>query len=102
MKRLIGLIIYTAVIIGGSYLFQGARYLPTILYVGIIVVGIGIVALLNPGASTTLNPNVDLNYKTSQEKWIEKKEKQNRIDYLSILTYVYLLVPFFLAIAWFV
>lgn len=106
MKRIISLVIYTFLVIGGSYIFQNTRYLSTILYIGIIIIGIGIVAVLNPSVSTTLNSKVDLHYSDTQKEMysrlLEKKIKQNNIDYFSILMYLYLLVPFFISIALFV
>lgn len=111
MKRLIVLTIYTLVIVGGSYLYQDSLSLPTFLYVGIAFIAIGIIGMLNPGVSTMINGKgyygrADLNYIKVQEEMNNRLEKRKtklaHIDFVSVLTYLYLLVPFFISIILFV
>lgn len=111
MKRIICLAIYTLVIVGGSYLYRDAMSLSTVLYVGLVFVAILLIGILNPSVSTMMNGKgyygrADLNYIKAQEeidtRLEKKKVRLNNIDFVSILTYLYLLVPFFIAIVLFV
>ena len=107
MSRLIFLVIYTMIVIGGSYLFQDAAILPTVLCLGIFFVALIVIGLLNPGLSSMMDKNQKEKYKFDEtnEDLVKKHQriidKFKEIDYLSILTYLYLLVPFFIAIALF-
>lgn len=111
MKRLIVLAIYTLVIVGGSSLYQDSLSLSTFLYVGIVVIAIAIIGMINPSVSTMINGKgyygrADLNYIKAQEEMNKRLEKRKTkfedIDFVSILTYLYLLVPFFISIILFV
>lgn len=107
MSRLIFLVIYTVIVIGGSYLFQDAAILPTVLCLGIFFVALIVIGLLNPGLSSMMDKNQKEKNKFDEtnEDLVKKHQriidKFKEIDYLSILTYLYLLVPFFIAIALF-
>lgn len=107
MSRLIFLVIYTVIVIGGSYLFQDAAILPTVLCLGIFFVALIVIGLLNPGLSSMMDNNQKEKNKFDEtnEDLVKKHQriidKFKEIDYLSILTYLYLLVPFFIAIALF-
>lgn len=107
MSRLIFLVIYTMIVIGGSYLFQDAAILPTVLCLGIFFVALIVIGLLNPGLSSMMDNNQKEKNKFDEtnEDLVKKHQriidKFKEIDYLSILTYLYLLVPFFIAIALF-
>ena len=57
MSRLIFLVIYTMIVIGGSYLFQDAAILPTVLCLGIFFVALIVIGLLNPGLSSMMDNN---------------------------------------------
>lgn len=107
MSRLIFLVIYTVIVIAGSYLFQDTAILPTVLCLGIFFVALIIIGLLNPGLSSMMEKNQKEKNKFDEtnEDLVKKHQriidKFKEIDYLSILTYLYLLVPFFIAIALF-
>ena len=107
MSRLIFLVIYTMIVIGGSYLFQDAAILPTVLCLGIFFVALIVIGLLNPGLSSMMDNNqkeknqIDETNEDLVKKHQRIVDKFKEIDYLSILTYLYLLVPFFIAIALF-
>lgn len=107
MSRLIFLVIYTMIVIGGSYLFQDAAILPTVLCLGIFFVALIVIGLLNPGLSSMMDKNQKEKNKFDEtnEDLVKKHQrivdKFKEIDYLSIFTYLYLLVPFFIAIALF-
>ena len=107
MSRLIFLVIYTMIVIGGSYLFQDAAILPTVLCLGIFFVALIVIGLLNPGLSSMMDNNqkeknqIDETNEDLVKKHQRIIDKFKEIDYLSILTYLYLLVPFFIAIALF-
>lgn len=107
MSRLIFLVIYTVIIIGGSYLFQDASMLLTVLCLGVFFIALMIIGLLNPGLSSMIDKNEKEKNKFDEtnEDLVKKHQrivdKFKEIDYLSILTYLYLLVPFFIAIALF-
>ena len=107
MSRLIFLVIYTVIVIAGSYLFQDAAILPTVLCLGIFFVALIVIGLLNPGLSSMMDNNQKEKNKFDEtnEDLVKKHQriidKFKEIDYLSILTYLYLLVPFFIAIALF-
>ena len=107
MSRLIFLVIYTMIVIGGSYLFQDIAILPTVLCLGIFFVALIVIGLLNPGLSSMMDNNQKEKNKFDEtnEDLVKKHQriidKFKEIDYLSILTYLYLLVPFFIAIALF-
>lgn len=111
MKRFVALIIYTLVIVGGSYFYQDSMSVPSFLYVGITVIAIAIIGMLNPGLSSFKNgksyfDKTDFNDKQVQEKMSVRLEKRKTrladINFLSIMTYLYLLVPFFISIILFV
>ncbi len=99
MKRLIALVIYTVVVIGGAYLFRFAPQLPTVLYVLTALVCFGIIGLLVPGGASGstgrgFGPGADLYYiKASQGE-------QNTImtNIVSVISVLYLIVPFIIAI----
>ncbi|MGN1182454.1 MAG: hypothetical protein ACI4SR_05545 [Faecalibacillus sp.] len=107
MSRLIFLVIYTVIIIGGSYLFQDASMLSTVLCLGVFFIALMIIGLLNPGLSSMIDKKEKEKNKFDEtnEDLVKKHQrivdKFKEIDYLSILTYLYLLVPFFIAIALF-
>lgn len=107
MSRLIFLVIYTMIVIGGSYLFQDAAILPTVLCLGIFFVALIVIGLLNPGLSSMMDNNqkeknqIDETNEDLVKKHQRIVDKFKEIDYLSIFTYLYLLVPFFIAIALF-
>ena len=107
MSRLIFLVIYTMIVIGGSYLFQDAAILPTVLWLGIFFVALIVIGLLNPGLSSMMDNNqkeknqIDETNEDLVKKHQRIVDKFKEIDYLSIFTYLYLLVPFFIAIALF-
>lgn len=107
MSRLIFLVIYTVIVIGGSYLFQDTAILPTLLCLGIFFIALIIIGLLNPGLSSMMEKNQKEKNKFDEtnEDLVKKHQriidKFKEIDYLLILTYLYLLVPFFIAITLF-
>ena len=106
MKRIIFLTIYTAGIIGGSYMYSNSPMLPTLLYVLLALLGIGICGILLPGISGmnlggSHHGRVDLNYIKAQEQTNypnETKSKLSDIDFVSVLTVIYLFVPIIIAI----
>ena len=107
MGRLIFLFVYSVVVIGGAYLFKDTAFLSTVLCLGVFFVALIIIGLLNPGLSSTLNKETKKeNYLDETNEGLVKKHQHiidefKKIDYISILTYLYLLVPFFIAIALF-
>lgn len=107
MSRLIFLVIYTVIVIGGSYLFQDTAILPTLLCLGIFFIALIIIGLLNPGLSSIMEKNQKEKNKFDEtnEDLVKKHQriidKFKEIDYLLILIYLYLLVPFFIAITLF-
>ena len=107
MGRLIFLVIYSVVVIGGAYLFKDAAFLSTVLCLGVFFVALIVIGLLNPGLSSTLNKETKKeNHLDETNDDLVKKHQHivdefKKIDYISILTYLYLLVPFFIAIALF-
>ena len=94
MKKITALTIYTLVIIGGSFLFQNTTWIENALYLGTIILAVGIIAILNPGLKNTKN-------RRFVEQKINKSEIE-RISLCSIMMYLYLLVPFFIAMGLFV
>lgn len=100
MKRILGLLIYTLAVIGGSYLFRNSSQLPTILYVLTALACFGVIGLLVPGGSSQgatgrgFGPGADVNYiKASQGE--RNTVMTNVVDVISTL---YLIVPFIIAI----
>ncbi|MGN1182539.1 MAG: hypothetical protein ACI4SR_05975 [Faecalibacillus sp.] len=106
MKRFIFLTIYTAGIIGGSYMYLNNPMLPTLLYILLALLGIGICGILLPGISGmnlggSHYGRADLNYIKAQEQTNssnETKSKLSDIDFISVLTVIYLFVPILIAI----
>ena len=106
MKRFIFLTIYTASIIGGSYMYSNNPMLPTLLYISLALLGIGICGILLPGIrgmnlGGSHHGRVDLNYIKAQEQTNypnETKSKLSDIDFVSVLTVIYLFVPIIIAI----
>lgn len=99
MKRLLSLLIYTIVVIGGAYFFRDSKQLPTILYILTALVCFGIIGMLVPGGVSSTSgkgfgPGADINYiKSSQGE--RNTIMTGVIDVISI---IYLIVPFIVAI----
>lgn len=102
MKKVKGLIIYTAVVIGGSFLFRHSQWLENFLFLGIVSLGLVIIVLLNTGIVFDTDRN-EANLQTDYRgKMKEKQKKINAMSYGTIFTYLYLLVPFLIAMSLFV
>lgn len=114
MKRFIFLGIYAIVVIGGSYLSIDNPMLPTILYVLLAILGIGICGMLLPGISGANHGGghygrADLNYIKAEEKiyndnetHLKQKTKFSDIDFVAVFTVIYLFIPIIVAILLFV
>lgn len=102
MKKVKGLIIYTAVVIGDSFLFRHSQWLENFLFLGIVSLGLVIIVLLNTGIVFDTDRN-EANLQTDYRgKMKEKQKKINAMSYGTIFTYLYLLVPFLIAMSLFV
>lgn len=97
MKRLIALLSYTSIVIGGSYLYRDSPNLSSVLCIGIAIAGFCVVGLLMPsmGASNTRNfgPAADINYIKAKNG----EGTQGVTSFVSILSVIYLVVPFFIS-----
>lgn len=109
MKKITALAIYTFIIIGGSFLFRDTAWIEKTLYLCTIILAIGIIAILNPGLGHMKNRRIK-EYKMNGEQiqreleWqlADSKNKIERISLRSVFMYLYLLVPFFIAMGLFV
>lgn len=110
MKKIIGLSIYTLVIVGLSFLFRNATWLANALYIATVIVAIAIIAILNPGIGNLKNSSRFLEQKKNEkqlqqmleQQFADNKDKIEGMHWHMILFYLYLLVPFFIAISLFV
>lgn len=109
MKKITALTIYTLVIIGGSFLFQDTTWIENALYLGTIILAVGIIAILNPGLKNTKNRrfveqkmNSEQIQRELEDQLAANKSEIERISLCSIMMYLYLLVPFFIAMGLFV
>lgn len=110
MKKIIGLSIYTLVIVGLSFLFRNATWLANALYIATVIVAIAIIAILNPGIGNLKNSSRFLEQKRNEkqiqqmleQQLADNKDKIEGMHWHMILFYLYLLVPFFIAISLFV
>lgn len=97
MKRLKFLAIYTAVIIVVSFLFRNMTNFASMLYfvTGMVLL---LIAGLLFGSMTNQSFKVFTNFDELERK---SKESKKDISFISIFTYLYLIVPFIIAIALF-
>lgn len=102
MKKAKGLTIYTAVIIGGSFLFRHSQWLEKFLFLSVVFLGLVIIVLLNTGIVFDGNENETDIQRDQRGKMKEKQKKINAMSYGTIFTYLYLLVPFLIAMCLFV
>ncbi|MEG0366144.1 MAG: hypothetical protein RR585_04875 [Coprobacillus sp.] len=97
MKRLIALLVYTIVVVGGSYLFRDSPNLMSVLGIGFIVVGFCAIGLLMPstGAANArgFGPAADINYIKAQSG----EGTQGVTSFASIFSVIYLVVPFLIS-----
>lgn len=104
MKRFISLAIYSLVVIGGSFIFKDNPDFPVFLYACSAIVGFGIVGMLIPGfgggayGSWSMGAKwgtaADLNYVKAQEG----EQHQTKLDLVTMLTILYIIVPFLISI----
>ena len=97
MKRLKFLAIYTAVIIVVSFLFRNMTNFASMLYfiTGMVLL---LIAGLLFGSMTNQSFKVFTNFDELERK---SKGSKKDISFISIFTYLYLIVPFIIAIALF-
>ncbi|MEG0276643.1 MAG: hypothetical protein RR630_06420 [Coprobacillus sp.] len=96
MKRFIVLLIYTIIVVGGSYLYRDSPNLMSVLVIGFILVAFGSIGLLMPSVGSTNGRGfgpTDLNYIKAENG----EGTQGVTSIVSILSVIYLVVPFFIS-----
>lgn len=95
-KRLIGLSVYTVAVVGISFLLQNQPNFDSILYLLTAVVFILTGGLLFSGST-----NQKYKFIITEKEYEEEREKNKvlkDLKFVSIFTYLYLVVPFLIAI----
>lgn len=97
MKRFLVLLGYTVVVVGGSYVFRDSPNLVSVLGIGFIIVAFCSIGLLMPSMGSAnprgFGPSADSNYIKAQSG----EGTQGVTSLVSILSVIYLVVPFFIS-----
>lgn len=96
LKRLSVLLIYTIIIVGGSFLLQNQPNFDSILYLLTAVA-----FLISAGSLFNGNTNQSYNFKVTDEEILEEKKREKTLknmDLKTIITCIYIAVPFLIAV----
>ena len=94
LKRLVVLLIYTVIVVGGSFLFRNQPNFDTILYL-LTAVSFAISGL----SLFSGNTNQSYNLKALEEELFDNEDKKVKsMDIKTIITCIYIAVPFLIAV----